>query len=389
MSWESGTANNYADLLDRLNTFLTKGHALPITYGGTGNGTLNGLIGTASSVQETITVTWTSATAFTVTGTVTGSMGSGTVGTLFSHARVSFTAVAGGTPWAAGATASFVMTPPWVALRATAGSEYIWRAPGDGNTDQIFVGAQTFFNATGDYYNWRLGGFTGFDSGLAFASQMGAVTSAILPLWNSTIPYWFVASGKRVIVVAKVSTVYEMAYLGFIDSYATPGQFPYPLAVGGSMSWQSEPVATSVNWRWSYTGNEHRACAFGGNYNAARDVDSPIILRKQDGLWRGFCGVGSSSPLGALWPYGNAINGSSNMTDVRPNLDGSYPLLPIVLAEDMGTVENCFGELAGVMATTGHGNAAENTYTVGRDTWLVVQNIHRTTKVDYCAVRLA
>ena len=382
MSWESGTATNYTDLLTKLNTFLTKGHALPVSWTGTGNGTLSGLIGTGTSVQETITVTWTSATVFNVVGSVTGAMGSGTVGVLFSHARCTFTAVAGGTPWVAGATASFVMTPPWVAVRATAATEYIWRAPGDGNADQIYVGASIFSNVSADYYNWRLGGFSGYVAGSAFTAQPGACTDPVLPLWNSSIPYWFVASGKRVIIVAKISTVYEMAYLGFLDSVHAPGQYPYPLAVGGSMSWYTEPAANSTNWRWSYTGNEHRAFPFGGSYATVRDVDSPIRVRKPDGTWRGFSSS-SSSPYGMVWPYG------FGMSDVRPCLDGSYPTFPVVLAEDMGTTKNVFGELAGVLATTGHANAAENTITMGRDTWLVVQNIHRTTKVDYCAVRLA
>ena len=91
MSWESGTATSYTDLLTRLNAFLLLGHALPPVYTGTGNGLITGLIGTGASVQETITVTLTAATTFDVSGSVTGSMGSGTVGTPFSHANVAFT----------------------------------------------------------------------------------------------------------------------------------------------------------------------------------------------------------------------------------------------------------------------------------------------------------
>lgn len=379
MSYETGTATSHADMLNKLSTFLTKGHALSITWTGTGNGTLEGLIGTASSVQETITVTWTSATTFTVTGSVTGSMGSGTVGTAFSHARVAFTATAGGTAWANGATASFVMTGPWVALRANAGSEYIWQAPGDGGTDQIFVGASVFSDAGGDYYNWRLGGFTGYASANTFTAQPGAMTDPVIPLWNSSMPYWFAASGKRVVVVARVSGVYEMAYLGFIDSYCPPSQWSYPMAVGGSMAWNSEPGVGSASWRWSDTDNQHRSFPFGGIPYANTDKDSPLRIRKPDGTWRGF--MASNGATGQIWPY------SVGMTDIRPCLDGSYPLIEIAMAED-GTSQNAFGVLSGVSATAGHQNAAENMIPVGSTNWLVVQNIFRTTKVDFCAMRL-
>jgi hypothetical protein len=384
MSWESGTATSYTDLLDKLNTFLTKGHALPPSYTGTGNGLITGLIGTASSVQETITVTLTGATTFTVSGSVTGSMGSGTVDTPFSHANVAFTLTAGDTAWVSGDTITFVLTAPWVALRAVAGTEYIWQAPGNAGTDQILVGASIFSNVGADYYNWRLGGFTGYASGNVFTNQPGGMTGPILPLWNSNIPYWFVADGKRVIVVAKVSTVFESCYLGFIDPYPSPGQWAYPMAVGGMMAFAYEPAATSVSWRWSYAGNGHHAF-FVGFPGDAVDAASSLRIRKPDGTWRGFGNsfAASAAYPGALWPA------ASGMTDLRPNLDGTYPMFPVLCTEHDGTTANVFGELAGVMATTGHLNAAENTIAVGRETWLVIQNAHRTTKTDYAALRLA
>lgn len=384
MSWTTGTATSYTDLLTRLNAFLLLGHALPPVYTGTGNGLIAGLIGTASSVQETITVTLTGATTFTVSGSVTGSMGSGTVGTPFAHAKVAFTVTAGSTAWQSGDTIAFVMTAPWVALRAVAGTEYIWQAPGNAGTDQILVGASTFSNVGADYFNWRLGGFTGYAAANPFTNQPGGMTGPCLPLWNSSIPYWFVADGKRVIVVAKVSTVFESAYLGFIDTYPSPGQWAYPLAIGGMLAFRAEPAATSVNWRWSYTGNEHHAF-FRGFPGDAVNAASSLRLRKPDGTWRGFGDSFDASATypGALWPA------ASGMTDLRPNLDGTYPMFPVVATENDGTTANVFGELAGVMATTGHLNAAENTIVVGRDTWLVVQNAHRTTKTDYAALRLA
>lgn len=382
MSWETGTAAGHAALLDKLNTFLVKGHSLPIIWTGTATGKLDNQIGTATSVQETITVTWTSATAFNVSGSVTGSMGSGTVGTPFSHARLGFTATAGGTAWSAGDTATFVMTPPWIQKEGSAGVSYIWQAPGNGNTDQIFVGATTAgeSNATGGYYNWRLQGFTGWSNGAAFDAHPGAIAvPPRLPLSDQTITYWFFASGKRVVVVAKISTVYEFAYLGFLDAYMSPGQYAYPLVVSGSMAWHTPPAATSANWKWNYQGNEH---AFGpmGVQVATYDDAHPLRMRKADGIWKGFGKAYTYAGMGSVFPYGNG------MSNVRPNLDGGMPRIPIMLSDDG---PNLYGELSGVVATTGLTNSAESTLTEVRDVWIVFQNVYRAGNADFLAVRAA
>lgn len=394
MSWESGTATDVADLMAKLNTFLLKGHALEPSYTGAGTGTIDNLIGTASSVLETITVTFSSSTAFSVSGSVSGALGSGTVGPLFTSTVVNFIIVAGGTAWQAGDTITFVMTPPWVSQRATAGSEYIWKAPGNDAASSIYAGILRFTDSGADYDNWRLGGFTGFDSGQAFASQPGALTRPVVPLLRvGSMPYWFVANGRRVVMIAKISTVYEAMYLGFLNTYANPNQHAYPLVVGGSMSWANEPASSSVNWRWSYSGNEHRA--FGIGLGVFTDFNNyPLRLRRPDGIFQGFgSNRASSSISGYLWPYGY------DFSNTVLNLDGGYPLLPIVLHSDDGapgvypgiTVSNPqqWGELDGVLAVTGHGNAAENTVTIGRTKYLVVQNVNRTTKTDYLAVKLA
>ena len=69
------------------------------TKGGAGNGTISVARGNGGSIwyPETITVTFTSATAFTVAGGTMGAMGSGTVGSQFVSKYVTFTITAGGT----------------------------------------------------------------------------------------------------------------------------------------------------------------------------------------------------------------------------------------------------------------------------------------------------
>jgi hypothetical protein len=394
MSWEQGTATSAADLLDRLNAFLVKGHTLPPVYSGVGTGSLTGAIGTAASIQETITVTFSSATAFTVAGSITGAMGAGTVGNLFTHAKISFTVTSGGTAWASGDTITCVMTPAWAQMRGVAGSEYIWRAPGNANVDQIYVGVSRFFDTgSGNYDDWRMGGFTGFTAGNGFRNQPGANTVPVMCLWNGSIPYWFIADGRRVLIVAQISTVIESGYLGFIDAYASPGQYAYPLAVGGTMGWTPELAATSPNWRYGYAGDEHSAFwqhLKGESFGHAQA--HALQLRRPDGVWRGFSaseyfvpGVNDNA-YGSVWPY----TSSRRFQNVRPGLDGTYPTFPILLNErtDSSTA-NIFGELSGVCATTGHGNASLNTLAIGRESWLVVGNVNYTAKNNYCAMRLA
>ena len=384
MSWETGTAASHSDLLDKLNTFLLKGHALPPVYTGTGNGTITGIIGSGTSSQETITATFTSPTAFGVVGSVTGSMGSGSVGALFTHAKASFTVLAGGTAWAAGDTISFVMTPPWIAKRTSAGSEYIWQAPGNSNQDQIIVGAKTFSDVGAGYYNWRLLGATGFDSGLAFTAQPGSCTRPVLPLWSGSIPYWFFADGRRVIIVAKITTVYEHAYLGFLDAYATPGEWAYPLVVGGSMSWMAEPGATSANWKYSYVGNEHHAywsptpSSWYINYNDYNLCQ--IRLRKPDGSWVGFTTSAGYATEPVVVPFGDGF------TNLKPCLDDTVVTFPVFMCD---AVPNCYGEFAGLRAVSGVGRGSEDTVTLGRDTYLLLQDTSYTTTKSYAAILMA
>lgn len=73
------------------------------TYVGTGDGTLDvQLLKPGGAVVETITATATSATSFAVVGSVTGAIGTLTVGTLFESTQVCLLITAGGTPFVGG-----------------------------------------------------------------------------------------------------------------------------------------------------------------------------------------------------------------------------------------------------------------------------------------------
>jgi hypothetical protein len=395
MSFKIGTATDYADLLNILDTFLTAtGMALTPSFVGTGNGTIDAKGGSAG-VAETITVTFTSATAFGVVGSVSGSLGTGVVGTPFTSTKANLTITAGGTAFVATDAFTFAVTPPWTSKRRTSGSEMIWQAPGNGGLDQILVGAKVFSDVGADYYNWRLGGFIAFDTLLPFNQQSGYVGGAsqslpspVFNLWNSSIPYWIVANGRRVIVIAKVSTVYVSCYLGLLNPYMSPGAFPYPLVVGGSMAWDfgssaSEPVASSTNWRWSYSGIELSNFAKPKNTALSTQQGSSLRLRLPSGAWQSFGGNGFETQFGRISPYSNV---DPTAWDIRTDLDGGYTLFPAVIWDQ---TPNQYGELDGVFDVTGFQQSSENTVTIGGIPHLVVQNVFRTSKSSYFAVKLA
>jgi hypothetical protein len=184
-----------------------------------------------------------------------------------------------------------------------------------------------------------------------------------LLLWDDAIPYWFVGSGRRLIVVAKVSTVYQTAYLGLALPYATPGQYPYPLVVGGTcrtgnVRWSDQSISHSAFWRPQAGG---------------------LSWRTQDGHWLRLVSptTSSSSQITA---------GGTAETLWREAPDGTRWLLPLVGTQY--NPGNTLGELDGVAAVPGFGVASEDVVDDGTDDWLVVQSGWRTTSTDYAAVRL-
>lgn len=82
-------------------------------YGATnvGNGTISGLGTSAAAVTQTVTMTALTATTFSVVGSVSGALGTATVGTPFASPQLDFTIAAGSTAFAAGDTITVPTAP--------------------------------------------------------------------------------------------------------------------------------------------------------------------------------------------------------------------------------------------------------------------------------------
>ena len=298
-------------------------------------------------------------------------------------------------------------------------SEAILKAPGNGGTDEIFVGMRSEYDAAAGWYNLFLNGYSGFDPNEpSWLSQPGALPGygatyplsiPMVPCWNAAMPYWLVASGRSLRFAVKVSTSYEGGYLGFILPYASPGQYPYPLAVGGSLVPQDG--ARSAEWRYSYANWRHGVYPGpGGSIAPSSDgVHATLYLRDPGGEWRYFANrpnngtstaegiYGPNQSYGApyspnaawrsVWPHCMNDQWANGKRPYRDCLGGGYLLQPCILLQ-RALSPMVFGELEGTYAISGYQNAPENTASYGGKTHVVFQNAYRNSVHEFWALSL-
>lgn len=306
------------------------------------------------------------------------------------------------------------------------GSEVLFKSTGNAGTDSIYTGIRSEYDDTAGWYNLFVNGYTGYDvTEQSWFRQPGALpgyesgASRVVPmvcLWNSAMPYWFAASGRSFRMGVKVSTVYEGAYLGFLLPWATPGEYPYPLAVGGSMAPSDIAADRSPMWRYSSATQRHGVFVGpgisreGGLSPSFQYPDwSSLYLRLPDGTWGAFqnrlaYGTDSEAVKGptfnqsppynisggcprSVWPHLCNENWTSGMKPWRECLGGGYLFQPCVLLGGIGLTAS-YGEFEGVYSVSGYQNGAENTSTVDGTPVVIMQNAYRTSVHEFWAMSL-
>jgi len=309
---------------------------------------------------------------------------------------------------------TFMVANGWVSNRYETTGDYEFLAKGTGlaGTDNIYVGITTYSDEDLDYYNWRLQGALGYDASKTFDLQPGAIPAPtigrtpVIHLWNSNIPYWFIVNSRRAIVVAKVSTVYQIMYIGYILPYLPPSMMPYPLAIVGTSVGACAGMTTYTGERWSQATPSHSL----GVLDPVCDLlgATSDIVAQPNGNFRfwfqewgaiankyiyTYDGGGTARTVDSrqLWPLSLNNVDLINRLRPRPN-DSSYSLLPIIVTHRLNS-PNVFGELEGIYQCSGFNNASENVIQIpdgvsGYNDYLVIQNVFRTGQGNYCAVRL-
>jgi hypothetical protein len=290
------------------------------------------------------------------------------------------------------------------------GSEAILKCRGLAGTDLIYTGLRTEWNDSVGWYNIFLNGFTGYDSNdRKFWTQPGAIPGAevatplaspIIPCWNSSMPYWIAASGRAMRIVVKVSTSYESGGMGWILPYATPGQYPYPLLVFGSLVGIDTRGTT---WRYSEETGYHSGLPVPACSAVNAPVYSSMYIRLPDGSWGPAGNRDGATQFGtlivnypeltvggtvrSLWPMSAYTASGGRRMEYRECLGGGYLLQPFVLHQRT-PYPAAWGEIEGLFKISGFSNAAENTGTYGGDPFTVFQNAFRSEVQEYFAMRM-
>lgn len=272
---------------------------------------------------------------------------------------------------------TFATANGWTSLRSTydettgTDGELILQGEGLSATDEIIVGIQSYQDVGAGRYNFRIRGFSAYD-GAAWGSLPGLSAERYVPLWQNPIDYWLIVNAQRILLMAKVSTFYHYMYLGFIDSYSTDDEYPYPLMIGGTSDLSTETYS-NVNCQ-----------AFWG-----KNAVSVAELRLPNAQWVTVNNTALPSNVFHILPWRIGASGTG-----FPNLRDGFSVVPlapavIVLPTTTTEIKGALGQLDGVFWLPGPNVSVEDTVTIGAEDYVVGHDIFRGSTNDHCALRLA
>lgn len=260
----------------------------------------------------------------------------------------------------------------------------ILKGGGSGGADEIYVGLRTYYDPDVQVHTVSIQGLNSFDNTKVYGDQAVWSPACFSYVWDMTMAYWFVGSGRRIIAIARMGTIYQIIHFGFFLPYATPTEYPYPLLLGGCGNDENITFAATgshndffVNGRWgsavlySPTNTFYRT----GNYDTYGNF--PYALSKS----------GSHESIYYL-PYSAGQDLRHRLDYVRDTLDGSFILTPIeMLAQGGYGMYGILGLIDGLYQVSGFGNYSENTITVNGTDYIVFQRVYRTGVSSFVALR--
>ena len=274
--------------------------------------------------------------------------------------------------------------------------EAIYEGKGDGN-DKIYlqIRVPTHYDSSisaetpNSVNNMYLDSMAGYDTKLEYYEQPGSiqqwlksygVTEVNQPMFtvteNEKFYYWIFADTYRLIVVARMSIVYESMYIGFINPISSERQYPYPMYVAGNSS------VSNGSWPTNSPGSFIFPSSNTG------------FLRRADGVWRAFSAYGDAStdpsPTtdGTVFPYncGSRLLVPNYIGTQSMNQD-NFLMIPVMLQTNNPIDIN--GILRGVYWISGTRDVAtEQILTYNLESYIVFDTKQERGANTYFAVKL-
>lgn len=274
----------------------------------------------------------------------------------------------------------------------------VLKGPGLAATDEIFVGLRLSASIPDDSAEIAVVGMTGvIPTSAAYNDHINVTPNAPrMLLRTQPMDYWFVANGRRFMVMVRVSTVYEALYAGFFLPYSTPDQYTYPLFIGGCA--HSEATRGSVsNWRSTFKAHAHYTRSF-RDPNASNGHPSNAWLLDPSGNWLDGGITTDSNVQIAPGQFGTGfgIRGDAStgnygwntiLDRIIPAYGNDQAMIPVTLLQQSPS-DQTYGVLDGVYRVMGRGNAPENTIVVDGVTHVVGTNTFRTDLADFWAMQI-
>lgn len=258
----------------------------------------------------------------------------------------------------------------WNTLRdATAGErELILRSPAGAH-----VGIRTETAADGSYKNLLLQGYRSFEPEASFHGQFGAIAHngasarcPSMPLQDLPLTVWLAISDRRIMLVAKLSSVYVAAHLGYLLPFASDADYPEPLLIGGSITDNAK--------LWSGTTDNQNIFLFGTG--GSRPGFPKVLL--PNGNWQSISFSGNaSSNLAAIFPFNGGLE------QLGRSFDDSHSMFQAMVVSGLPGVESqpwegeWLGYIEGVFGTDAEAVTSESQFVLLSRTFIVFPNVFR------------
>jgi len=158
--------------------------------------------------------------------------------------------------------------------------------------------------------------------------------------------------------------------MGFMLPFATPGQYPYPLLIGGCLA------AGQVGTRYSNT--VYNNWWKGYNWRSGSVYTDNVYLRDPGGVWWKPEVLAYFYVAGVSREMRNTIHDSGIQV-------GYYGITSLTLYEhDLASIQ---GDIDGLYHISGFNNVTENTIVVDGITYIVFRDVWRTEFDDYMVLR--